>query len=108
MAETTACGYSKFLYQEMLCQEGNTLRSRRTLWKYKKSFNLLHTLQNFVIFAFTSLFKKAESVLTVVEKRREGCFQDTMPVAIDLGLTVEKASGASILSVDCNSLLSLL
>lgn len=92
----------------MLCQEGNALRSRRTIWKYKKSFNLLHTLQNFVIFAFTSFYEKAQSVLTAMEKRREGCFQDTMPIAIDLGLTVEKASGASILSVGCNSLLSLL
>lgn len=105
MAGTSACGYSRFLYQEMLCQEGSALRSRRTLWKYKKSFNLLHTLQNFVISAFTSFYEDRKSVLTAVEKRREGCFQDTMPGAIDLGLRVEKAFGASILSVGCNSLL---
>lgn len=94
MAGTTACSYSRFLYQEMLCQEGNVLRSR-TLWKYKKSFNLFHTLQNFLIFAFTSFYEEGESVLTAVKKRREACFQDTMPVAIDLGLTVEAASGAA-------------
>lgn len=105
MAGTTVCGYSRFLYQEMLCQEGNALRRRRILQKYKKSFNLLHTVQNFVIFVFTSFYEKGKSVLTGVEKGREGCFQDAMPVAIDLGLTVEKASGASILSVGCNSLL---
>lgn len=73
------------------------------LWKDKKSFNLLQTLQNFVIFAFSSFYEKEESALTAVKKR--GMLQDTMPVAVDLGLTVEKASGASILSVGCNSLL---
>lgn len=57
-----------------------------------------------MIFAFTSLHEKGESALTAVEKRREGCFQDTMPVATDLSLAAEKASGASIFSVGCNSL----
>ena len=62
----------------MLCQARNPLKSRKTLWKYKKSFDLLHTLQKFVIFAFTSFHEKGESVLTAAEKRREGCIQGTM------------------------------
>lgn len=57
-----------------------------------------------MIFAFVSLHEKGESVLTGVEKRREGCFQDTMPVATDLSLAAEKASGASIFSVGYKSL----
>lgn len=60
-----------------------------------------------MIFAFTSLYEKGESVLTAVE-RRERCFLDTMPVAMDLNLIAEKASRASIFSVGCNSLIFLL
>lgn len=73
------------------------------LWKYKETFNLLQTLQNSVIFAFSSFYQKEESTLTAVEKRE--MLQDTMLVVLDLGLTVQKASEASILSVGCNSLL---
>lgn len=40
------------------------------LCKYKTSFNLLHTLQNFVIFTSTSSYEKGEPALTPVEKRR--------------------------------------
>lgn len=75
------------------------MKDATKVWKV-----VLHTLQNFVIFAFTSLHEKGESVLTAVEKRREGCFQDTMPVATDLSLAAQKAFGASIFSVGCNSL----
>lgn len=71
MAGTTACGHLRFLYQEMLHKEGNVLRSRRALWKYKMSFNLLHTLQNFVVFAFASFYEKRESVLTAMQKGRD-------------------------------------
>lgn len=69
MAGTAACGYSRSLYQEMLCQGGNALKNRRKLQKYKESFNLLHPLQNLIIFAFASIYEKGESVITAVEKR---------------------------------------
>lgn len=91
MAWTTACTYSRLRYQEMLCQERNALRSRRTLWKYVKSFKLLYTPENFVTFTLISFCEDGEFVEKT--ERNEGCFLDAMPVAIDLGLTAEKAPG---------------
>lgn len=99
--EWHSCGYSRFLYQEMLCQEWNTWRM---LWKYRSpsaySADILWYLHLLPYMRREKLF--------LLLWRREGCFQDTMPVAKDLSLTAGKASGASIFSVGCNLLLFLL
>lgn len=74
------------------------------LWKYKKSFCILCR----PLWYLHLLPYMRRKNLFLLLWRREGCFQDTMPVATNLSLTAEKASGASIFSVGCNLLIFLL